>query len=50
MPRMLKTDVFTKWIKKLKDSIAKAHINRRIYRLERGILVMLSQLVRVVLK
>jgi len=31
-----KTDVFRKWMKKLKDTIAKAHINRRINRLERG--------------
>ena len=31
-----KTDVFKKWLKKLKDHIAKAHINRRIDRLERG--------------
>jgi len=31
-----KTSVFTKWFKKLKDTIAKAHINRRIDRLERG--------------
>lgn len=31
-----KTDVFKKWMKKLKDHIAKAHINRRIDRLERG--------------
>jgi len=36
MSRIRKTDVFTKWMKKLKDSIAKAHINRRIDRLERG--------------
>ena len=31
-----KTDVFKKWMKKLKDETAKAHINRRIDRLERG--------------
>jgi putative addiction module killer protein len=31
-----KTDVFKKWMKKLNDAIAKAHINRRIDRLERG--------------
>jgi putative addiction module killer protein len=31
-----KTDVFKKWMKKLKDHIAKAHINRRIDRLEQG--------------
>jgi putative addiction module killer protein len=31
-----KTDVFRKWMKKLKDTIAKAYINRRINRLERG--------------
>jgi len=36
MPRIRKTDVFRKWMKKLKDAIAKAHINRRIDRLERG--------------
>ena len=36
MLRIRKTDVFTKWMKKLKDTIAKAHINRRIERLERG--------------
>jgi putative addiction module killer protein len=36
MPKMRKTDVFRKWMKKLKDAIAKAHINRRIDRLERG--------------
>jgi putative addiction module killer protein len=31
-----KTDVFKKWFKKLNDAIAKAHINRRIDRLEQG--------------
>jgi putative addiction module killer protein len=31
-----KTDIFKKWMKKLKDSIAKAHIDRRIDRLARG--------------
>jgi putative addiction module killer protein len=31
-----KTDVFKKWMKKLKDAIAKAHIDRRIDRLSRG--------------
>ena len=31
-----KTDVFKKWMKKLKDTIAKAHIDRRIDRLSRG--------------
>jgi len=36
MPQIYKTDVFSKWIKNLKDVIAKAHINRRIDRLERG--------------
>ena len=36
MSRIRKTDVFTKWMKKLNDTIAKAHINRRIDRLERG--------------
>ena len=36
MPFIRKTDVFAKWMKKLKDNIAKAHINRRIDRLERG--------------
>ena len=36
MLRVCKIDVFTKWMKKLKDPIGKAHINRRIDRLERG--------------
>ena len=36
MSKIRKTDIFTKWMKKLKDTIAKAHINRRIDRLERG--------------
>ena len=36
MPFIRKTDVFKKWMKKLKDTIAKAHINRRIDRLSRG--------------
>ena len=36
MPKIRKTDVFKKWMKKLKDAIAKAHINRRIDRLGRG--------------
>ena len=36
MPRIRKTDIFTKWFKRLKDAIAKAHINRRIDRLEHG--------------
>ena len=36
MPAIKKTDVFKKWMKKLKDHIGKAHINRRIDRLERG--------------
>ena len=36
MPSIRKTDVFKKWMKKLKDSIGKAHVNRRIDRLERG--------------
>ena len=36
MPEIRKTDVFNKWIKKLKDHIGKAHINRRIDRLQRG--------------
>ena len=31
-----KTDVFKKWMKKLKDVIAKAHIDRRIDRLSKG--------------
>jgi len=31
-----KTDVFKKWMEKLKDNIGKAHINRRIDRLEKG--------------
>ena len=36
MPFIRKTDVFKKWMKKLKDTIAKAHIDRRIDRLSRG--------------
>ena len=36
MPAIRKTDIFRKWMKKLKDTIGKAHINRRIDRLERG--------------
>ena len=36
MPAIKKTDIFKKWMKKLKDHIGKAHINRRIDRLERG--------------
>jgi putative addiction module killer protein len=36
MPRIRKTDIFRKWMKKLKDAIAKAHINRRVGRLEHG--------------
>ena len=36
MSRIRKTDVFKKWMKKLNDTIAKAHINRRIDRLDRG--------------
>ena len=36
MPRIRKTNVFFKWMKKLKDVVAKAHINRRIDRLSRG--------------
>lgn len=31
-----KTVVFERWLRKLKDSIAKAHIDRRIDRLSRG--------------
>jgi len=31
-----KTSVFSNWMKKLKDAIAKAHIDRRIDRLSRG--------------
>lgn len=31
-----KTSVFRDWMKKLKDAIAKAHIDRRIDRLSRG--------------
>ena len=31
-----KTNIFKKWMKKLKDTIAKAHIDRRIDRLSRG--------------
>jgi putative addiction module killer protein len=36
MPEIRKTSVFRKWMKKLKDPIAKAHIDRRIDRLSRG--------------
>jgi putative addiction module killer protein len=36
MPEIRKTSVFRKWMKKLKDAIAKAHIDRRIDRLSRG--------------
>ena len=36
MPFIRKTNVFKKWMKKLKDAIAKAHIDRRIDRLSRG--------------
>jgi len=36
MSRIRKTDVFKKYMHKLKDHIAKAHINRRIDRLEKG--------------
>jgi len=36
MPVIRKTSVFRKWMKKLKDAIAKAHIDRRIDRLSRG--------------
>jgi putative addiction module killer protein len=35
MPVIRKTSVFRKWIKNLGDTIAKAHINRRIDRLSR---------------
>jgi putative addiction module killer protein len=31
-----KTGVFRKWMRKLKDAIAKAHIDRRIERLAKG--------------
>jgi putative addiction module killer protein len=33
---MRKTDIFRKWMKKLNDAVAKAHIDRRIDRLSRG--------------
>jgi putative addiction module killer protein len=36
MASIRKTNVFRKWMKRLKDAIAKAHIDRRIYRLSRG--------------
>ena len=36
MANIRKTDVFKKWMKKLKDAIAKAHIDRRIDRLSRS--------------
>jgi len=31
-----KTDIFAKWMKGLKDAIAKAHIDRRVERLKKG--------------
>jgi putative addiction module killer protein len=31
-----KTSIFKKWMKKLKDAVAKAHIDRRINRLSEG--------------
>ena len=36
MPVVRKTNIFKKWMKKLKDTIAKAHIDRRIDRLSCG--------------
>jgi putative addiction module killer protein len=36
VPVIRKTSVFRDWMKKLKDAIAKAHIDRRIDRLSRG--------------
>jgi putative addiction module killer protein len=36
MAEIRKTDIFRKWMKKLNDAIAKAHINRRIDRLKHG--------------
>lgn len=36
MPTIRKTDVFKKWMKNLKDVMAKAHIDRRIDWLSRG--------------
>ena len=36
MSEIRKTNVFRKWMRKLKDAIAKAHINRRIDRLGSG--------------
>jgi len=36
MSRIRKTDIFKKYMHKLKDHIAKAHINRRIDRLDNG--------------
>ena len=36
MSGIRKTDIFKKWLKKLKDVKGKAHINRRINRLEHG--------------
>jgi len=36
MPVVRKTSVFRKWMKNLKDTLAKAHIDRRIDRLARG--------------
>jgi putative addiction module killer protein len=36
MAVLRKTDVFKKWMKQLRDPMAKAHIDRRIDRLARG--------------
>jgi putative addiction module killer protein len=36
MPEIRKTSVFRKWMRKLRDAMAKAHIDRRIDRLARG--------------
>ena len=37
MPKEIrKTSVFRKWMKKLRDAIAKAHVDRRIDQLARG--------------
>jgi putative addiction module killer protein len=36
VPGIRKTSVFKKWMKKLRDTMAKAHIDRRIDRLSHG--------------
>ena len=36
MIEVRKTEIFRKWMKNLKDLVAKAHIDRRIFRLSQG--------------